>query len=442
MRWFLLAVVGSLIWLLRAVPGPGWVDRDASALLALGMIMIGGELVGDLAQRYRLPRVTGYLLLGMILGPSLAGLVTRADLHGLVLFEELALGLIALTAGGELRVEALRRGWRVLAAIATGHAVGIFLASSALFWLILGRLPFLGPLTPAERLAAVALLGTLSVAKSPATTIAIITETRSRGPLVDTVLGVTVVKDLIILLLFTWVSGMATGWIGGGGVDLGVLGALGSEMLLSLVAGTILGLALGAYLAYLGYHPEITVLALVLVSMELAHTFHLEHLLITMAAGFVARNVFPAAATGFLHALERSSPPIYVVFFALVGAGLDLGVFRIAWAGVAVLVLVRLVLTWGLTAAPAAMAGAPPAVRRWAWMGFVAQAGLTLGLAARIAREFPGFGARLAAVVVGAVVINQLVGPVLWRHALVASGEAGRGESNAVGSPSRPRGSP
>ncbi|HHQ47645.1 MAG TPA: hypothetical protein ENK19_02010, partial [Acidobacteria bacterium] len=375
MRWFLLAAVAALIWLLRAVPGPGWVDPSASVLLALGMIMIGGELVGDLAQRWRLPRVTGYLLLGMVLGPSVAGLVTRADLHGLVLFEELALGLIALTAGGELRVEALKNGWRSLVAITAGHAVGIFLASSALFWLILGPLPFLGALGPAERLAAVALLGTLTVAKSPATTIAIITETRSRGPLVDTVLGVTVVKDLLILLLFTWVSGMAAGWIGGGGVDLGVLGALGGEMVLSLVAGTLLGLALGVYLAHLGFHPEITVLAVVLVSMELAHTWRLEHLLMTMAAGFVARNVFPAAATGFLHALERSSPPIYVVFFALVGAGLDLGVFRTAWAGVAVLVVVRLALTWGLTAAPAALAGAPVAVRRWAWMGFVAQAG-------------------------------------------------------------------
>lgn len=437
MRWFLLAVVAALMWLLRAIPGAGSVDRDASALLALGMIMIGGELVGDLAQRWRLPRVTGYLVLGMLLGPSLAGLVTPMDLHSLVLFEELALGLIALTAGGELRIEALRKGWKPLGAITVGHAVGIFLASSGLYWLILGRLPFLGTLRPAQRLAAVALLGTLTVAKSPATTIAIITETRSRGPLVDTVLGVTVVKDLVILLLFTWVSGLAAGWIGGGGVDLRVLGTLGTEMILSLVAGTILGLALGAYLAYLGFHPEISVLALVLVSMELAHTWHLEHLLITMAAGFVARNVFPAAATGFLHALERSSPPIYVVFFALVGAGLDLGVFRTAWAGVAVLVVVRLLLTWGLTAAPAALAGAPVAVRRWAWMGFVAQAGLTLGLAGRISREFPGFGEKLATVVVGAVVINQLVGPVLWRHALVAAGEAGRAATKNPGRTAR-----
>jgi len=436
-RWFLLAAVGALIWLLRAVPGPGWVDRDASALLALGMIMIGGELVGDLAQRVRLPRISGYLILGMALGPSLTALVTRGDLNSLVLFEELALGLIALTAGGELRMEALRKGWRLLGTIIFSHAVGIVLASSVLFWLILGQLPFLGALTPAQRLAAVALLGILVVANSPATTIAIITETRSRGPLVDTVLGVTVVKDLIILLLFTWVSGMAAGWVGGGGVDLKVLAALGTEMVLSLVAGTVLGLALGAYLDYMGFHPEITVLALVLVSMELAHTWHLEHLLVTMAAGFIARNVFPRAATGFLHALERSSPPIYVVFFALVGAGLDLGVFRIAWAGVAVLVLVRLVLTWGLTAAPAILMKAPHSVRQRAWVGFVAQAGLTLGLAGRIAREFPGFGAKLAAVIVGAVVVNQLVGPVLWRHALVAAGEAGRAETENPGPAAR-----
>ncbi len=424
MRWFFVAAVALVVSLLRSVLGPEGVDPAASALLAFGIVMIGGELAGDLAQRLRLPRVTGYLVLGMLLGPSVADLVTRGDLANLTLFEELALGLIALTAGGELRLEALARGWRVILGITASHVAGIFLVSLGVFWILLGRGLVLGGLGPGAVAAAALLLAVIAVAKSPATTIAVITETRARGELVDTVLGVTILKDLAILLLFTWASGLASALAAGGGVRAGALAALAGEMALSLGAGLLLGVLLGVYLSRVGLHPEITVLAVVLVSMELAHTFHLEHLLITMAAGFAARNVFPRAATSFLHALERSSPPIYVIFFALVGAGLDLGVFRTAWVGVAVVVGVRLALTWGITAGTAAALGAPPAVRRWAWMGFVAQAGLSLGLASRIAREFPEFGPGLAAVIVGAVVVNQLLGPVLWRHALVASGEA------------------
>ncbi len=429
MRWFFVLTVAAVVGLLRAVLGPEGVDATASALLAFGIVMIGGELSGDLAQKLRLPRVTGYLVLGMLLGPSLAGLVTHGDLATLTVFEELALGLIALTAGGELRLEALARNWRVVLGISGAHVVGIFLISFGIFWALLGRGLVLGGLPPGAVVAAALLLGVIAVAKSPATTIAIITETRARGELVDTVLGVTILKDLAILLLFTWASGLASALVKGGGLDAGALGSLVGEMALSLGAGLLLGVLLGAYLTTVGLHPEITVLAVVLVSMELAHTLHLEHLLITMAAGFAARNLFSRAATGFLHALERSSPPIYVIFFALVGAGLDLGVFRTAWVGVAVVVVVRLGLTWGVTAAAGAATGASLPVRRWAWMGFVAQAGLSLGLASRIAREFPGFGSSLAAVIVGAVVVNQLVGPVLWRHALVASGEAGAPEA-------------
>ena len=115
------------------------------------------------------------------------------------------------------------------------------------------------------------------------------------------------------------------------------------------------------------------------------------------------------------------------MFFGLIGAGLNLGVFAAAWAAVLVLVVVRLALVWGVTGVTARALGAETPVRRWAWMGFIAQAGLSLGLAARVARELPGFGGALATVVVGAVVVNQIIGPILWRHALIASGEAHTG---------------
>ncbi len=425
MRWFLFCSLAGVVWVLRTLFGPGTVEAASSALLGLGVIMIGGELTGDLAERVRLPRITGYLVLGMAIGPFVLGLVTPGDLHRMAFFEELALGIIALTAGGELSVRALAERWRVVAGITAAHAIGLLLAGSMVMWLLVTRLSLLGHVSAGEAIAAAALLGVLAVAKSPATTIAIITETRARGELVDTVLGVTILKDLVILVIFTVVNGFARTWVGGSGVDLDAMAHLGGEIGLSLAAGIVLGVVLGLYLSHIALHPEVTVLAIVLVSMELARTTTLEHLLICMAAGFVVRNLFPGAGVGFLHALERSSPPIYVVFFALVGAGLDLGVFSTGWVAVLILFAARLALVFGFTAAPAAGLRATPAVRRYAWMGFVAQAGFSLGLAARIAHEYPTFGGRLATLVVGVIVINQLIGPVLWRHALVASGEAG-----------------
>ena len=427
MRWFFFLALTSVAWIFRTLSGPAGEHPAASELLVLGLLVIGGELAGDFSERWRLPRITGYLLLGMALGPFVLGLISHGDLHHLGVFEELALGLIALTAGGEFRLAALTRGWRLMVGITVSHAVGILLVTTGVFWLMLQRLPFLGPLSAGQILAAAALIGVIAVATSPATTIAIITETRARGRLVDTVLGVTILKDLLILLLFTVVAGLAHGWVGGAGVDAAAMAHLGREIGVSLAVGVVLGLVLGAYLTWVALHPEITVLAVVLISMELTRSAGLEHLLVCMAAGFAARNLFPHAAEDFLTALERSSPPIYVIFFGLIGAGLDLGVFSVAWLAVGLLFLIRLALLWGFTGATALALDGDPPIRRFAWMGFVGQAGFSIGLATRIAGDFPSFGKTLAAVIVGAVVVNEIVGPVLWRHALVASGEAREG---------------
>lgn len=428
MRWFLFLALAAFSWAARLI-GTGGVDDPAgSALLALGCLIIGGVLAGELAVRFRFPRITGYLLLGMAAGPYALGLETARDAELLRLFEELALGLIALTAGGEFRLEAIRRRLRPLLAITTAHTVGIFTLVSGVLWLLQKWVPFLGPVSPAEGLAGVALLGVIAVAVSPSTTIAVITDLKARGELVETVLGVTILKDLVILLLFTAVNALALSWVGGTPIGLGGLGHVAGDILLSLLVGGFLGVVLGLYIVKVGRLVPLTVLVLALASAELGRGSSLEHLLVCMAAGFTARNLFPHAAGHFLDALEQSSTPIYVVFFALVGAGLDLGIFAAVWVPAVVYVVVRLLAVWLTTWAPARASGAGQGVVRLGWMGFVAQAGLSLGLAARIQRELPDFGNTVATLVVAAVVINQLLGPVLWERAIRAAGEAGAEE--------------
>lgn len=425
MKYAFFVAVAALAWLLRGIgDAAGVVDPAGSAVLGLGCLLLGGLGAGELAARWRLPRLTGYVVFGMVGGPAAVGLVTRPDLAQLHLFEELALGLIALTAGGEFR---LREGRTRLGPVLTVTTVQVVVIPAAVALAMAGLLSLssaLGPLSAAELAAAAAVLGVIAVANSPATTIAVITELRARGPLTDTVLGVTVLKDLVILLLFTLVYSLARGWVGAGEVGLGVLGEIGLEILASLGVGAALGALLGAWLRWVRGYAELAVLLLALVSVELGHGGGLEHLVVCMAAGVVVRNLFPREAARFIEALERSSPPIYVIFFALVGAGLDLaalpaiGLVAVVYSGV------RLAATWLLTRVPAALAGAPRPVVSHAWMGFVAQAGLSLGLAARVARDLPGIGRPVAALVVAAVVLNQLAGPVLWAWALRRAGEA------------------
>ncbi len=426
MRWILFLALAAFSWAARLMGSVAVDDPAGSALLALGCLIIGGVLCGELAVRFRVPKITGYLVLGMVAGPHALALETARDASLLSLFEDLALGLIALTAGGEFRVEMIRRRLRPLLAITAAHTVGILLMVAGGLWLLLSVVPFLGVVTRAETAAAVILLGVIAVAVSPATTIAVITDLRARGEMVETVLGVTIVKDLVIILLFTAVSALALTLVGGGALDLGALRHVGFEISFSLFIGGAFGLLLGLYLIVVGRLAPLTVLVLALVSAELGRGSAIEHLLVCMAAGFTARNLFPRAAGRFLDALEQSSTPVYVIFFALVGAGLDLGIFAAVWLPALVYVAVRLGAVWLTTRAAAAASGSGSAVVRFGWMGFVAQAGLSLGLAARIGRELPGVGMTVATLVVAAVVINQLAGPVLWEGAIVAAGEGGR----------------
>ncbi len=320
-------------------------------LFGLGCLIIGGVLAGEAAAKLRFPRITGYLLLGMAAGPHALGLETARDAELLRLFEDLALGLIALTAGGEFRVAVIRRRLRPLIAITTAHTFGILLIVSSVLWLLLRVVPFLGAVTPAEATAAVLLLGVIAVAVSPSTTIAVITELRARGEMVETVLGVTIIKDLVILLLFTAVNAVALSWLSGGKTDLSDLGHIAFDILGSLPLGGVLGTVLGFYISKVGRLVPLTVLLLALASVELGRGLRVEHLLVCMAAGSGWRVV------------------------------------------------------------------------RYGWMGFVAQAGLSLGLAARLQRELPGIGESVSALVIAAVVVNQLIGPVLWERAILAVGE-------------------
>ena len=199
MRWAFFLVLAVFSWGARLVGADAIVDPVGSALLALGCLIIGGVLFGELAGRLRLPKITGYLVLGMAIGPHALGLETARDAELLRLFEELSLGLIALTAGGEFRVEIIRRRFKPLLAITAAHTIGISLLVAGALLVLVRYVLFLGTVSPVETMASIGLLAVIAVAVSPATTIAVMTDLRARGEMVETVLGVTILKDLVII---------------------------------------------------------------------------------------------------------------------------------------------------------------------------------------------------------------------------------------------------
>jgi len=401
------------------------------AVMVLGFVLIGAWIVGRMTARLRMPMITGYLLAGLVFGQHVIGhlspnltIFSERALDQLSLIDGLALGLIAFTAGGELRVKDVMRRIKSIGAITVAQAVVVLVGVGGVIMLASSLLPFLDGQPHRIVLATALLLGMAAVAKSPATTVAVITEMGARGPMAQLMLAVTVVKDVVVLMLFS--VGLITARIlldPAGGADTGVLLHVLWEVVGSLAIGILLGWLLSFYIRLIGRDLPVLVLTLSFLAMYLAGRAALSGILICMSAGFFVEN-FTDYGNRLIKAIERYSLPVYIVFFTVAGAKINVPALQSMWAIALVLIVSRLLFTFIGTWLGSRLTGGNNNERRLLWMGFIGQAGVTLGLASIIARTVPGIGGQLQTLIIATIAVNQIIGPILLRLALVRGGEA------------------
>lgn len=423
-RLLTLLVISLLAAFIRLLgPEPG----VASGTLLLGFLLLAAFVGGELARELRLPRITGYMIIGILFGPYSLTLLPQGTVRDFRLINELALSLIALQAGGELRVAGLRKRIGSIGTITLFQIVLTMVGVTGVVYFGRDLFPFLIGETRGTVLAVALIFGLVAVAKSPATTIAVITEMRARGPLTDTVLAVSVLKDVAILLMIAALIPLAVVLADPlRGFDFTQLREISFSIILSLLLGTLVGWLMIQYLMRVGAQPILFVLGVAFLVVELAHALQLEsesYILIGMAAGFVVQNL-SVQGPSFIEALEANSLPLYALFFAVAGADLDLTVIPAVWKAGLLLIVARTVLIISSTYSGATAAGEVPIIRRYGWMGFIAQAGVTLGLATIVRARFGDWGADVAAIIIAMIAVNQLVGPPLFRFSLVRGREA------------------
>src|SRR3989454_6993433 len=197
MRWFAsLFVLALTMALFHRLTEAG--PLEARAALALGFLLPAGLLAGAPSRRWRMPRLTGFLLVGFCVGPAWLGLVREDEVAALRFIADAALALLALAAGAELRLEVLRESRVALTRLAAG-AIGFpFLAVSAVILSVSPWVPLTVHQSFGDGVAVALVLGTLAAAASPAVTVALIGEMGARGPFTRAVLGVTIVQDVAV----------------------------------------------------------------------------------------------------------------------------------------------------------------------------------------------------------------------------------------------------
>lgn len=410
----------------------------AVSTVTFGFLLLAAYLCGDALSWIKLPKITGYIAAGMLFGPYVLNLITRSTLQDLKLIDDMALTFIALAAGGELRLAALRKRRKAIIWTVFFSTVIVMIGVAFVAYFSRGLMPFLADHPNSHRWAVCLLLGTLAVARSPSSAIAVISECKARGPFTEMALGVTVVTDILVITLFAMVVSFSQTLIHDAhALDFHLILAIAGELITSVTAGILLGLALSRTVSaittelpvlILGVSFLVTFFSRLLADFLSIHfdlSFHLEPMLICITAGLWVQN-FSQGGDLFMEKIDRSALPVFVIFFALTGAALNLDALRQTWMLAIILVVVRagLILIGGY--AGARIAGDPPEFQKASGWAFITQAGVSLGLAGMIMRRFPDWGNALATAVVAVIAINQIIGPITFKYALVRVGEAGR----------------
>lgn len=394
------------------------------ALMTFGFLILAAVTVGELAKGIRLPKIVGYLGAGLIFGPHVLAVFdaqAAADLGGI---STLAIALIAFLAGSELRWSEVRSRGRVIMSMLGAELLFSLVAISVMLFALQRFVPALsGPLP--EVIALCVVVASILVVHSPSVTMALLSETGASGDMTRTTLGIVLVADVVVVLLFSASLGLARTVIetAGGGPSL--------LMLLWEIAGALMiGAVLGGLVAlYLRWQPGelfIFAIAVALFGGELAKAAHVEPLLLLLTAGFVMENVSGGRGEMLRHAMERSAAPVFVVFFALAGAKIEpREVAALSIVAVPV-VLARMLGIWGGARLGARWALASPAVHDHAWKGLISQAGVAIGLATILAQSLPGAGVGLQALVLAVIAINETIGPIMFSRGIEAAGEMPR----------------
>jgi Kef-type K+ transport system membrane component KefB len=340
-----------------------------------------------------------------------------------------AVALIAFISGLEMNAARLRPRLRSIAILGGVTAGVMYVALLPTLWLAWRWLPLAPDAAGAERLALCAVLTTLVVSFSPTVTLAVIAESRARGPYSELVLALTVLTDLALVVLFALAMQFVRWTFGGTSEEVGLLTRLSWEIFGSLAFGAAAGSAFALYLRHFAREVTLVLLALCAIISGVGARVHFEPILVALAAGLVVENVAPPAGDALRNAVERGALPVLVIFFAAAGASLDLDALAVLGVTALAVAALRLATLRLGSAVGARLARTNEPHARDAWMGLVSQAGVTLGLAIIIATEYPGWGGRLQTLIVAIIALHQLIGPVLFRRALERAGEVGRMEA-------------
>jgi len=406
-------------------------------LIAFFIIALSAERISGFFKKIHLPGITGVLITGILVGPYVLKFLSKDAIHDLKFINEVALSFIAFAAGTELYFPEIRDRIKNIGIQTTALIVSVFVLSTISIFFLCDYIPFAMEMTTMEKMAVSILGATIFVARSPSSAIAIIREMRAKGPFVKTTIGVTVVIDFAVIVLFALMLSIALNLYHDKPMNAIFFVDVITELVLDVVLGYLVFKWLSVFFNW-NFRSQVKAVLLLLTGFAVyiishglkvysgAHwpfEIHVEPLLVCIIASFLATNRSNFRLE-FKEIIEEVGPYVYVVFFVYTGAHLAIDVFVSLWKITVVLFFVRVIAVFIGARLGAVLSKEKMKYRNHSWMGFITQAGVGIGLASVVANEFPAWGEEFNALILAVIVINELVGPPLFKMAIKRMGES------------------
>ncbi|TET55267.1 MAG: cation:proton antiporter [Actinobacteria bacterium] len=391
--------------------------------LLIGIVVFLGLAGAKFVERIKTPQVVGYILIGVLLGSSFFNVIKLNRIGDLEIISSFALALIGFTIGGELSWRGLRTLGRSIITIAILESTGAFILVFAVVTLITSNLP----------LALV--FGALASATAPATTVGVLWEYKSKGPLTSTLFAVVGLDDAIALILYGFAAGLVKVIILGGAQNDVSFGAAIAGSLYEIFGAILIGLVFGFLMHYslklIKKENEVLILTIsaILVASGIALNLGLSLILSNLTLGVVLINISEKNKRSF-RTIASITPPIFLLFFLLAGARLQISELpKLGFIGLAYIIMRVLGKTSGAYFG-AVFSKAPETVRKYIGFGLLSQAGVAIGLAIEASRTFSALGP--AGVKIGLTAINviaatvfvfEIIGPIATRFAIFRAKE-------------------
>ena len=383
-----------------------------NTILCLGIVLVGALVAEKIISYLKIPAITSYILLGILLGPYALNVTGGGLIASSELLSNIVLGFIAFHIGKNFSVEHFKRIGKAVLSVSISVTVTTLICVTVGIYYVAHQ-PFHIAL----------LFGAISTATAPATTMMVIRQYKARGMFTDVLLGTVAIDDAWGIMIFS-VSlaiaqvlqvGQFSEWI-----IMAVTIKAAAKIFLSVILGSIMAIIASRISGYLKRREDVLtfILGAILINTGVALYFHMSPLLSNMFFGAMLVNI-EKTSFKFFESVNSVDWPLYVMFYVLAGANLDIGLLGSLGLIGSVYIISRIIGRIGGAYAGAVIAGTEQSIRRYMGLALMAQAGVAIGLAMMAKASLPHTGGAILNTIIATTVVYEIFGPIAARYALL-----------------------